>query len=278
MEAHLGCEWIHSHIRQYFWIIRARSIIKRIKSACIICRKRFAGKCVQQMSSLPEDRVRPGEPPFSISGVDCFGPFMVKYGRAGIKRYGCIFTCFSLRAVHIEMINSLDTSSFINALKRLISRRGKPRKLYSDKGLNFIGAHNELKMVQGQKHEQVMARFCTQLDIIWIFNPPHASHMGGVWEGMIRTTRKVLLGVLPPTTRLTDEILETVLCEVEMIINSRPITRVSDDVNDFAALTPNQLLTMRGNYGSLIRVFTQADMYKKRWRYVQLLADQFWKR
>ena len=92
MKAHLGCEWIHSHIHQYFWIIRARSMIKRIKSACIICRKRFAGKCVQQMSSLPEDRVRPGEPPFSMSGVDCFGPFMVKYGRAEIKRYGCIYT------------------------------------------------------------------------------------------------------------------------------------------------------------------------------------------
>ena len=63
-----------------------------------------------------------------------------------------------------------------------------------------------------------------------------------------------------------------------MIINSRPITIVSDDVNDFAALTPNQLLAMRGNFRSLTRVFTQADRYKKRWRYVQFLADQFWKR
>ena len=97
-------------------------------------------------------------------------------------------------------------------------------------------------------------------------------------ERMIRTTSKVLLGVLPPTTRLTDEILETVLCEVEIIINIRPITRVSDDVNDFASLTHNQLLTMRGNFGSLTRVFTQADMYKKIWRYVQFLADQFRKR
>ena len=212
MEAHIGCEWIQSHIRQYFWIIRARSMIKRIKSPCIICRKRFAGKCEQHMSPLPEDRVRPGEPPFSISGVDCFGPFMLKYGRADIKRYSCIFTCFSLRAVHIEMIHSLDTISFINALKRFISRRGKARKLYSDNCLNFIGANNELKMVQAQKHAQVMARFCTQLDIIWIFNPPHASHMGGVWKRMICTTRKVLLGVLPPTIRLTGGILESVLC------------------------------------------------------------------
>ena len=88
--------------------------------------------------------------------------------------------------------------------------------------------------------------------------PPHASH---------------ITGVLPPTTRLTDEILETVLCEVEINFNSRPITRVSDDVNDFAALKPNPLLTMRGNFGSLTRVFTEGDMYKKRWRYVQ-----FWKR
>ena len=61
---------------------------------------------------IPEDRVKPGEPPFSISVVDCSRPFMVEYGRAKIKCYGCIFICFSVRAVHIEMIHSLDTSSF----------------------------------------------------------------------------------------------------------------------------------------------------------------------
>ena len=117
------------------------------------------------MASLPEDQVRPGDVPFSMSGVDCFGPFMVKYGRAKIKGYGYIFTCFSVRAVHIEMIHSLDTSSFINTMKRFISRRGKPRKLFSDNGLNFIGANNELKMIHGQNHEHIMARLCTHLDI-----------------------------------------------------------------------------------------------------------------
>ena len=99
--------------------------------------------------------------------------------------------------------------------------------------------------------------------------------MGGVWERMIRTTRKVYLGVLLSSTRIADELLESVLCGVEMIIYSRPITRVSDDVNYFAALTPNQLLTMREHFVSLTKVLNQADMYKKRWRYVQFLTDQF---
>ena len=78
------------------------------------------------MADLPEDLITPGKPPFSYVGIDFFGALYVKRGRSEVKRYGCIFTCLSIRAIHIEITNSLDTSSFLNALRRFIARRGRP--------------------------------------------------------------------------------------------------------------------------------------------------------
>ena len=78
------------------------------------------------MANLPKDRLEYDKPPFSRVGVDCFGPFLVKQGRSVVKRYGCLFTCLVMRAAHIEVVHSLDTHSFIDALHRFINRRGKP--------------------------------------------------------------------------------------------------------------------------------------------------------
>ena len=89
------------------------------------------------MGDLPSDRVTPDKPPFSFVGVDCFGPFMVKRGRSLVKRYGVIFTCLTIRAIHIEVVQSMDTDSFVNSLRRFMARRGKPEIIRSDNGTNF---------------------------------------------------------------------------------------------------------------------------------------------
>lgn len=78
--------------------------------------------------------------PFTYSGMDCFGPFIVKKGRTEHKRYGLIFTCLYSRVVHIEMLEDLSTDSFINALRCFISLRGTVRQLHCDQGSNFVGA------------------------------------------------------------------------------------------------------------------------------------------
>lgn len=79
------------------------------------------------MADLPSDRVIPGEPPFSYVGIDFFGPFYVKQGRSTVEHYGCLFLCLAKRATHIEVAKSLGRDSFINALRRFISRRGMPK-------------------------------------------------------------------------------------------------------------------------------------------------------
>ena len=88
-------------------------------------------------------RLIPDKPPFIFVGVDYFGPIEVKQGRFHVKRYGCLFSCLTMRAVHIEVAHSLDTDSMINALRRFISIRGCPEQIRSDRGTNFTSAERE---------------------------------------------------------------------------------------------------------------------------------------
>ena len=227
------------------------------------------------MADLPIDKVEPFKPPFNSIGVDYVGPFEVKRGRSLVKRYGCLFTCLTVRAIHIEVVHSLDVSSFLNALERFICRRGKPEIIRSDNATNFVAGQKELKAAIADWNSRKIEEFLRQKCILWKFNPPAASHMGGVWE---RSVRNVLRFVLKEQT-LDDESLATVMCEIEAIINGRPITLVSDDAKDLNPLTPNHLLLLRSGAYLPPRVFYKDDSYsRKRWRQAQYLSDLFWKR
>ena len=111
-----------------FWIIGGSSVVGSTIASCVTCRKLQGAVLEQKMSDLPEDRLD-CYPPFTYCGVDYFGPFTIKEGRKVLKRYGILFTCMSSRAVHLETATSLDTDSFINALRRFLSRRGPARQL-----------------------------------------------------------------------------------------------------------------------------------------------------
>jgi hypothetical protein len=283
-EAHVGVEWTLSLLRAKFWITRARSIIKNIVKHCVPCKKLNSMPVQQQMADLPPERLEPDKPPFTYVGTDCFGPFLVKYGRSQIKRYGCIFSCLTTRAVHIEMLYSLDADDFLNGFRRFTARRGMPLKVYSDNGTNFIGGQTELAKAKCELQRELkdhpeFHQYSLQNELEWCFNPPHASHMGGVWERLIRSIRKVLTYMLQSNpVRLTDEILSTLFCEVECILNGRPLTKVSVDSSDFSPLTPNLLLLLRQGPDPPAGIFTESNKYRRRWKYVQFLSDWFWKR
>ena len=127
-----------------------------------------------------------------------------------------------------------------------------------------------------QKDDKVR-NFCLQKEIQWEFNPPYASNFGGAWERQIKSTRKILASLMRDEV-LTDESLNTLFCEVEDIINGRPITPASDDPADLEALTPNHLLKFKPEHPMPVRDFTKQDIYRKRWRHVQYLAQEFWRR
>jgi len=278
VNAHVGKEHVLSLLQQKYWIISGRSVVKKVLNKCVTCRRIAARRGEQKMADLLSDRVTPEKPPFTFVGVDLFGPFMVKRGRSLVKRYGCLFTCLAIRAIHIEVVHSLDADSFLNALQRFISRRGKPEQLRSDNATNFKAGERELKEAIQQWNTSHVSRYLRQREIDWKYNPPSASHMGGVWERQIRTVRKVLISLLREQV-LDDESLNTVMCIAECIVNSRPLTPVSDDINDLEPLTPNHLLTLRREPVLPPGIFVKQDSYcRRRWKQVQYMSDIFWKR
>ena len=189
---HMGQESVLSTLRERFWIVKGRSAVRRVLKKCVDCQNRKAPTGEQFMAKLPEDRITPYKPPFTYVGVDFFGPIEVKQGRSRVKRYGCIFTCLTVRAIHIEVANTLNTDSMINALRRFICLRGYPEQIRSDCETNFTKADKELKEAIKEWNQQRIDGFCAQRGIQWIFNPPGASHMAGAWERMIRSVRQIL--------------------------------------------------------------------------------------
>ncbi|XP_043222567.1 uncharacterized protein LOC122381883 [Amphibalanus amphitrite] len=277
LAGHSGREHVLAALRSRYWIIKANSAVRAVLSRCTSCRRRQAPVVSQVMSDLPPERVTPDEPPFTKVGCDYFGPFFVKSGRRQSKRYGVLFTCLTTRGVHIEVANSLDTSSFINALRRFQARRGQVQYIRSDNGTNFVGAEHELREAVSNLNSEEVHNFLLQKGITWIFNAPGASSHGGVWERQVRTIRKVLEALLQEQT-MDDEAVHTLMCEVENVINSRPLTPVSSDPADLEPITPNHLLLLRG--GAVPPgIFVRSDSFcKRRWRQVQYLADIFWRR
>ncbi|XP_023265919.1 uncharacterized protein LOC111657824 [Seriola lalandi dorsalis] len=267
------------------WIVGAKRCISSIIYRCVTCRKLRGREEQQIMADLPAERLQT-DPPFSYVGLDVFGPWEViarrtKGGQANSKRWAVLFTCMSTRAVHIEVIETMSSSSFINALRRFFAIRGTAKQLRSDCGTNFVGAARELKLDPPKPGETSVDDYLLNQRCSWVFNPPHSSHMGGAWERMIRITRRILDSMLLQVShsKLTHEVLITLMAEVTAIINARPLVPVSTDPEAPLILTPSTLLTQR--FGSLSPSsgdFTKADMFKHQWKRVQVLADTFWAR
>ena len=277
---HEGRQHVMADISRSYWVLGANSAVRRVLSRCLSCRRRQRPPETQKMADLPEDRVRDGEKPFTRTGVDFFGNFYVKRGRSHVKKYGVIFTCLATRAVHIEVADSLSTDSFLCALRRFVARRGDVRVLRSDRGTSFTGADRELRdeVDKLQNEDNRIQRAALEMKIDWRFNPPHASHFGGAWERQIRTIRKILNAILTEQS-FTDETLHTLMCEVECIINNRPLTPVSADPRDETPLTPNHILHLECVTLPSCSATTDCDLVGRRqWRRAAYLAEQFWRR
>ena len=295
-----GCqriiEWFHGRVQHLgrtstvnelrangFWMLSVNSQVRGVILRCTRCRYLRGKLGEQQMANLPSNRVS-DEAPFTYCGVDMFGPFYIKEGRSQLKRYGAIFTCFSLRAIHIETTINIDTDSFIQALRRFISRRGAVRSIRSDNGGNFVGCANEfskeLKNMDNTKiSDFLLSKGCDW--IIWENNAPVSSHAGGVWERMIKSIRNVFDSLLKDHPgRLNDESFRTLMTEAESIVNSRPLTTENLQDPESLPITPNQLLTMKTKVTlPPPGIFQKEDLYcRKRWRSVQYLANEFWRR
>ncbi|KAI5102717.1 hypothetical protein C0J45_8069 [Silurus meridionalis] len=218
-------------------------VFTKLRRSVWIRRKWKAKPEDPKMADLSPARWRLHKPSFYSTGMDCFGPFPIKIGRRLEKRWGIIFKGLTTRSVHIELPTAIDTDSFLMALRRCIAHRGTPSELISDQGTNFQGGERELRDAL-KNCSQELQRHAAKQKIEFRFNPPNASHFGGSWERAIRSIKNALRTVVGAQT-VTEEVLQTVLIEIEGILNSKPLGYVSSNVADLDSITPNLLLMGR---------------------------------
>ena len=267
-------------LQEKFHIIGMSKVIGKLLKSCLVCIRLNGNPLSPVMAPLPSARVNPVPRPFYCTGIDFFGPFSVSQGRRQIKTYGVLFTCLTSRAVHFELAYSLDISSFIAAFRRFEARRGTPKTVYSDQGTNLVGAWKVMQKELCQLEKESISQYASQHGIEWVFSPPRGSHYGGAWERLIRSTRRIILAVACDTKRgLSVEELTTLLCEAEFILNSRPLTPVSAESLEMGPITPNHILLGSSCPATIISGDVSSHQYsRQRWKLVQSLADQFWKR
>ena len=173
------------------------------------------------MGDVPEVRVT-YSPVFSNVGTDFGGPFLLKDRQTRnpklIKAYMCLFICMSTKAVHIELVSALTTDAFFAAFKRFVSRRGKPSNVYSDNGLNYVGANNELGKIYEflKNNSEYIANQLINDKINWHFIPARSTSLGGIWEAGIKSAKFHVKRVIGENS-LTFEQFGTVLAQIEGI-------------------------------------------------------------
>lgn len=137
------------------------------------------------------------------------------------------------------------------AFRRFVARRGTPFELWSDQGTYFKGGEKELHEAFRSMSPELQQQLARQ-KVHFHFNPPGAPHFGGAWEREIRSVKSALCASVGPQS-VTEEVLRTVLTEVEGILNSKPLGYLSSDVSDIDPVTLNHLLMGRLD-GSLPQV------------------------
>ena len=197
-------------------------------------------------------------------------------GKKRMKRWLCVFTCLTTRALHLELAFGLDTSSFLNCFYRMVGRRGVPEEVISDNGTNFVGAVRELKELWDSVDKKKVQAVTSAQRIKWDFNPPAAPHLGGPFEIMVKAAKRALYSILHQSD-VSDEELLTAFVGAESLINSRPLTPISSDSRDITPLTPNHFII--GQLGGTLAPDDSNNRdLRKRWRRVQELVRHYWRR
>ncbi|XP_055614291.1 uncharacterized protein LOC129760657 [Uranotaenia lowii] len=275
---HANNETVVNEVRQRFYVARLRVQIQTLsRKTCMWCKVYKARPVAPQMAPLPKVRVTPNVRPFSFTGIDYFGPYYIKIGRAVAKRWVVLFTCLTVRAIHLEIAASLSTDSCKKAIRRFIARRGAPEEIYTDHGTNFKGASRELKAELSKLNGELGTSF-TDAVTQWYFNPPAAPHMGGCWERMVRSV-KTALETIPIADKLDEESLATVLAEAEHMINSRPLTFIPLRSTEEESLTPNHflMLSSKGVHQGT-KITNPGNSLRTSWEYIQRVLQEFWRR
>ena len=262
---HSGIIGTLNQLRNEYWICRGRQVVRSIIRKCVIC-KRVQGKPGKgpPPPDLPAYRLS-SDFAFMKIGIDFAGALHVKniYGDSNEmhKAYICLITCASTRNLHLELVPDLTAGALVRCLKRFMARRGTLHTVVSDNAKTFLS--------------QELGTFIRAHNITWTYILAKSPWWGGFYERMVRIVKDGLRKSLGKA-RCTYEELETLLFEVEMVANSRPLTYLHDDVTE--ALTPSHLVIGRKLMGSAVRIQPVEDYSpNKRLHFLNHVLSSYWK-
>lgn len=277
---HGGVQITLTFIRNEFWILGDRNVVKSHILKCVRCARYRQKRAQQMMGQLPPERIIPSRP-FLHSGVDYAGPLTLKTWKGRCHRtykaYIALFVCHVTSEVHLELVTDYSTDAFIAAYT---ARRGLCATLMSDCGTNFKGADVELQrfFLTSTKELGHLASVLANDGTQWKFNPPNAPHFGGKWKAGVKSVKYHLKRVIGDST-LTYEEMNTLLTQIEAVLNSRPLSPLSDDPDDLTALTPGHFLI--GTALSIIPEPSLNEVNKSRlsrWQLLRQMLNSFWTR
>ena len=238
--------------------------------------KRFQAVALKNppTAPLPSERTE-GTTPFNVIGVDFAGP--VKYRskrKEERKAYVILYSCSLTRGVFLELLPSLETTDFIQSLKRFIARRGRPSKVYSDNGKTFVAAAKWVKKV---RRDERFHSFLSEHSIQWQFNLSRAPWWGGQFERLIGLMKSMFYKTVGQGL-LTWEELSEVILDIEVAMNNRPLCYVEDDVQ-LPTLTPNVFLMLNSSVLPELQPYhiEERDL-RKRAKFLMKTKDVMWRR
>ena len=282
--AHQGRHLTMAALRRAgFHIMNPKNQLTSFLANCVICRWLRRNTEDQQMAQLPRPRTE-RTAPFENSGMDVFGPYHITDGKttrrtvATKKIWVLLITCFYSRAVHLELLGSLDTPTMLLAFRRFTAIRGACHRVWTDRGTNFTGAANQIddKIDRDALRDGLFSKGCT-----WEFTPTAAAHMGGVWERKVGSVKRVLDAtlLLLKTRHLSRDEFSTVIQESAAIVNHTPLGEISCDPTEPFPVSPAMLLNLRESNSGPQPETSEKDLLSygsRRWRRVQHLSEQFW--
>ena len=271
ISGHSGREYVISLAREKFWIVNASSVVRKVLSKCFSCQRRQGPFCEHKMADLPVDRVTPGQPPFTSVSIDCFGPLQVRRG----KIWGHFHVSCYARSTHRSGAQ-YGNWFFPDGAQEVYSKKGPGKGDQIQKWHQFHQQRERAQGIHQCMESQQDSRSCTPEEYQVELQPP-------VWLPLRRCLGALYLNygkvswTLLQTQTDDHEDLVTLLCEVESIINGRPITTVLGDSNGPEPLMPNHLLLLCSEPQMPPGLFQKEDSSWHRWRQVQYLAGIFWK-
>ena len=268
--SHRGRDATLAAFREKFWTPSGSRLAKTVVNRCQLCKLRNASLIQQEMGRLPIERTTPA-PPFNFTMLDLFGPYKVRgevQKRVSGKVWGIIFTDMVSRAVHIEAMFGYDTDSFIVALRRFVSVRGWPQKLFSDPGSQLIGAKRELR--------EAMCGIGSENGMEWIIGTPDAPWQQGAVESLVKSVKRAL-DITIHNHRLSVPEFLTVCSEAANLVNERPLGLLPSLDSNINVLTPNCLLLGRASSANPNVWQPEFFSMKDRSRLISSITDQFWK-